>query len=167
MKIAPNISRTRHQAGITLIECMCYIMVFLILSSVAMGSFYLCWNHTEALLSASDDTSAALWAGERWRADVRAASGAINMETTTDGEMVKIPEGDKEIIYTFDSKRVARQAGAANLPVVLLPQVMSSDMEPDSRGGVTAWRWELQVKELRKEMHTKLMFTFEAVQKTP
>jgi Tfp pilus assembly protein PilE len=165
MKIHSN-TNSRHQAGITLIECMSYIVVFLILSSVALGSFYLCWDHSKALRSASDDISAALVAGERWRADVRAASGTINVETTASGEIVKIPEGEKEIVYTFDSKEVQRQVGAVSLPVMLLPRVISSEMKPDPRGGVTAWRWELQVAQRRKEMHTQLMFTFEAVQKT-
>lgn len=167
MKLHHDISRVRRQAGIMLIECISYIAAFLILSAVAMGSFYLCWDHSKALISASDDISAALRAGERWRADVRAASGTITVEPADHGQVVKIPEGEKEVIYTFDSKEVARQVGAATLPVPLLLRVMSSEMEPDSRGGVTAWRWELQLAERRKETHTKLMFTFEAVQKTP
>jgi len=150
-----------------LVECITYFAVFLILSATAMGSFYLCWDHSKALISASDDISAALTAGERWRADVRAASGTINIETTASGEVVKIPESEKEIVYTFDSRQVARQVGAANLPVLLLPRVISSDMELDSRGGVTAWRWELQVAQRRKETHLPLLFTFEAAQKTP
>jgi hypothetical protein len=167
MKLHYNTLRVRFQAGIMLIECISYFAVFLILSGVAMGCFYLCWDHSKALISASDDISAALRAGERWRADVRAASGTINIETTTNGEVVKIPEGEKEIVWTFDSKQIARQVGTASLPVLLLPRVMASDMELDSRDSVTAWRWELQVAQRRKEMHTQLMFTFEAVQKLP
>jgi hypothetical protein len=167
MRLHQNISRLPRRAGIMLIECISYVAVFLILSAVAMGSFYLCWDHSKALISASDDISAALVTGERWRADVRAASGTINIETTANGEVVKIPQGEKEITYTFDSKEVQRQVGAVNLPVLLLPRVISSDMKPDVRGGVTAWRWELQVAQRRKEMHTQLMFTFEAVQKMP
>src|SRR5580692_5032786 len=166
MKIHVNITRDRYQAGIMLIECISYVAVFLIVSAVAMGSFYLCWDHSKALRSASDDISAALIAGERWRADVRAASGAINVETTASGQVVKIPEGEKEVVYTFDSKEVQRQVGSASLPVMLLPRVISSEMKSDTRGGVTAWRWELQVAQRRKEIHTQLMFTFEAVQKT-
>ena len=150
-----------------LVECISYIAVFLILSGVAMGSFYLCWDHSKALISASDDISAALRAGERWRADVRTASGTITVETRANGEIVKIPEGEKEITYTFDSKKIERQVGMVSLPVMLLPRVISSEMQPDTRGGVTAWRWELQVAQRRKETHLPLLFTFEAVQKTP
>jgi hypothetical protein len=65
MKLHYNIPRVRRQAGIMLIECISYFVVFLILSAVAMSSFYLCWDHSKALISASDDISAALSAGER------------------------------------------------------------------------------------------------------
>ena len=167
MKICYDILCVRGRAGFTLIECISYFAVFLILSGIAMGSFYLSWDHSKALISASDDISAALLAGERWRMDVRAASGTINVETTTNGEVVKIPEGGNEIIYRFDSNKVQRQAGAANLPVLLLPRVVSSEVKPDTRGGIMAWRWELQVAQRRKETHLPLLFTFEAVQKTP
>ena len=37
-------------------------------------------------------------------------------------------------------------------------------MKPDTRGEVTAWRWELQIKSRRKETSMPLLFTFEAVQ---
>jgi Tfp pilus assembly protein PilE len=167
MKLRRDIFCFRRQAGIMLIECISYVAVFLILSAVALGSFYLCWDHSKALISASDDISAALRAGERWRTDVRAASGTITVETTTNDEVVKIPQEKSVITYTFDSKEVKRQVGTASLPVVLLPRVVSSEMLSDARNGITAWRWELQVAQRRKEMHTQLWFTFEAVQKIP
>jgi hypothetical protein len=167
MRLPQNISRSSRRAGIMLIECISYVAVFLILSAVAMGSFYLCWDHSKALISASDDISAALTTGERWRADVRAASGTITIEPTDHGQVVKIPIGGKEIVYLFNSNKVERQAGSVSLPVLLLPRVIASEMKPDPRNGVTAWRWELQVAQRRKEMHTQLLFTFEAVQKMP
>jgi len=150
-----------------LVECITYVAVFLILSAAAMGSFYLCWDHSKALISASDDISAALVAGERWRTDVRAATGTINVETTANGELVKIPQGEKEITYMFNSNKVERQVGSVSLPVMLLPRVIASEMKPDPRNGVTAWRWELQVAQRRKETHLPLLFTFEAAQKMP
>lgn len=150
-----------------LIECIVYFAVFLILSAIAMGSFYLCWNHSQALIWTSDDISAALHTGERWRADVRAASGTISVETTASGEVVKIPEGDHEIIYSFNAGQLQRQTGPASLPVLLLAKVKTSEMEPDVRNGVTAWKWELELVQRRREAHIPLLFTFEAVPKTP
>jgi Tfp pilus assembly protein PilE len=155
------------RAGMTLIECITFIAVFLILSSLAMGAFYMCWNHSQALIWATDDISAALNAGERWRADVRHATGTITVETTASGETMTIPEGQTEVVYHFASGQVRRQIGPATLAPLLLPRVIASDMKPDTRGSVTAWRWELQLAERRKETHLPLWFTFEAAQKTP
>ena len=39
-------------------------------------------------------------------------------------------------------------------------------MVMDTRGTVTAWRWELELKPRRKETHLPLRFTFEAAAKT-
>lgn len=158
---------TRSRAGITLIECMVYIAVFMILSGVAMGTFYLSWFHSKSLISATDDISAALTTGERWRADVRHATGAITVETTASGETMKIPEGETEIIYRFESGELRRQIGSANFNSFPFTKVISSEMKLDTRGNVTAWRWELELAQRRKETHLPLLFTFEAAQKTP
>ena len=167
MKLHPHISRAKGHAGIMLVECIVYIAVFLILSGVAMGTFYLCWDHSKALISATDDISSALHAGERWRADVREATGTITVETTASGEIMEIPEGETEVVYRFDSGQVQRQTGSASFNPFRLTKVMSSEMKTDVRGGVTAWCWELQLAQRRKETHLPLLFTFEAAQKTP
>jgi len=167
MKIRLNILRAKGEAGITLVECIVYIAVFLILSSVATGAFYLSWDHSKALISATDDINAALQAGERWRADVRAASGTIRVEKTPSGQVVSIPEGEKEIVYRFSSGDVRRRVGTGGFSALLLPRVVSSEMTLDRRGDVRAWRWELQVAQRRRETHLPLLFTFEAAQKTP
>lgn len=150
-----------------LVECITYIAVFLIMSSGAMVAFYLSWDHSKALISATDDITAALQAGERWRADVRASSGTIRIEKASDGQVVSIPEDGKEIVYRFSSGGVRRQVGTDGFSALLLPRVVSSEMTLDRRGDVRAWRWELQVAQRRKETHLPLLFTFEAAQKAP
>jgi hypothetical protein len=106
-----------------------------------------------------------LRAGERWRADVRGATGKISVETTASGEVVKIPEGEKEIFYRFNSGELRRQIGGVNF--LLLPKVKSSEMKMETRGDVTAWQWELELVQRRKETHLPLLFTFEAAQTKP
>jgi hypothetical protein len=167
MKIQHDIQRAKGEAGVTLVECICYIAVFLILSAGATEAFYLSWDHSKALISATDDITAALQAGERWRADVRAASGTIHIEKTPSGEVVTVPESGKEIVYRFSAGEVHRQAGSDGFSAMLLPWVVSSEMTLDRRGDVRAWRWELEVAQRRKETHIPLLFTFEAAQKTP
>ena len=166
MKCFCNITRVRSRAGIMLVECMVYLAVFLILAGVASGSFYVCWDGFRALISTTDDVSAALRAGERWRADVRDASGNITVETTSSGQVVKIPENGNEIIYSFDSKGLRRQMGPGGFSRLVLPKVKSSEMKCETRGAVRAWQWELELPERRKGPHLPMFFTFEAAQKT-
>jgi hypothetical protein len=167
MKICRNISRVRKQAGIMLVECITYMVVFLLLSGVATGAFYLSWDHSKALISATDDITAAMQAGERWRADVRAASGPIHVEKTPSGEVVTIPANGKDIVYRLNAGELRRQAGSDGFSAVLLPRVRASEMTMEKRGDVQAWRWELEVPQRRRETHFPLLFTFEAAQKTP
>jgi hypothetical protein len=167
MKLHANIPRVRRQAGVLLVECLVYLAVFGILLGIGTAAFYFCWDHSKALIYATDDVESALRAGERWRADVRAATGKISVESTATGEVVRIPEAEKEIIYHFDSGEMRRQVASEKFSQLLLPRVKTSQMKMDARGEVTAWRWELELTEHRKETHLPLLFTFEAVQTKP
>jgi hypothetical protein len=167
MKPARNISHIRRQTGVMLIECLVYIAVFGILIGGGTAVFYFCWDHTKAVMYATSDISAALRAGERWRADVRAATGNISIATTTTGELVRIPETKGEIIYRFESGEVRREIPAMHQSQLLLPKVKTSQMSLAPRGSVSAWHWELELKERRKETHLPLLFTFEAAQTKP
>jgi Tfp pilus assembly protein FimT len=167
MKLRCYIPSRRRQAGITLIECLIFIVVFAILLGIATGTFCICWDGSRALVATTTDVSDALRVGELWRADVRKATGSISVENNPTGEVVKIPEGKAETLYIFSSGELQRQAGSETLPRVILPKVKSSEMKSDMRNGVMAWRWELELPERRKTPHFPMLFTFEAAQKTP
>jgi Tfp pilus assembly protein FimT len=167
MKPPRNISNTHRAAGIMLIECLVYIAVFAVLTSIGMAVFYFCWDHTRAVIFATEDVSSALRAGERWRADVRGATGKITVETTAAGEVVRLPEPEKEIVYRFESGEVRREVSASKNSQVLLPKVKSSQMQAETRGPVSAWRWELELTPRRQETQLPLLFTFEAAQMKP
>lgn len=167
MKRPQNSPHRRRQAGILLVECLVYIAVFGILVGGGMAAFYFCWDHTRAVIFATDDISAALRAGEHWRADVRGATGEISSQTTATGEVVRIPESGQAIIYRFESGTVRREGPAANSSQLLLPKVKTSQMQPETRGAVNAWRWEVELTPRRKEARLPLRFTFEAVPATP
>lgn len=161
MKLPRHISRARRQAGILLTECLVYISVFAILFGIATTAFYFCWDHTRAIVYATQDIAVALHAGEQWRADVRSATGKISVETSATGEVVRIPETGKVISYRFEAGEVRREIASSSQ--VLLAKVKTSQVRSDARGSVNAWRWELQLNETRKETHLPLMFTFAAV----
>ena len=162
MKLPRNISRARRASGLFLIECLVYISVFAILLGGATTVFYFSWDHSNALIYATDDIASALRTGERWRADVRAATGKITVETTATGEVVRIPEGAKNVSYRFGSGEVRRQTSASGTPQLLLANVKTSQMQMDARGTITAWRWELELLQRRKGTLLPLLFTFEA-----
>jgi len=166
MKPRQNISR-RRRSGILLVECLVYIAVFAILLGGGMAAFYFCWDHSKGLLYATSDITAAMRAGERWRSDVRAATGKITAVTTPTGQVVRIPEAGKEVVYRFASGEMRREIPALHHSQLLLPKVKSSVILADPRGSVDAWRWELNLTERRKETHLPLGFTFEAVQPKP
>lgn len=166
MKVPPSISRARAQAGYLLLECIVYLLIFTTILGLGLATFYLCWDNSKALLYATDDIAAALRAGERWRADVRSATGKITVETTVEGERLRIPCGTSEILYRFNAGEVHRQIAASDFSELLLPTVKASQMLMDTRGPVSAWRWELELKSRRKETHLPLLFTFEAATRT-
>ncbi len=166
MKLLPSISRARAQSGVLLIECIVYIGLFAIVVGLGLATFYLCWDNSKALLYATDDIAAALRAGERWRADVRSATGKITVETTPQGELLRIPCETNVILYSYNAGEIRRQLASSNFSESLLPTVQASQMVMDKRGPVSAWRWELELKSRRKETHLPLRFTFEAAAKT-
>jgi hypothetical protein len=166
MKLPPSIARARVQAGYLLVECLIYLAVFAVILGLGMAAFYTCWDNSKALLYATDDIAAALRAGERWRADVRSATGKITVETTAAGELLRIPCGTNEVLYRFNAGEVHRQLASLDFSESLLPTVKASQMVRDTRGPVSAWRWELELKSRRKETRFPLLFTFEAAAKT-
>ena len=146
-----------------MMECLVYISVFAILLGGATTVFYFCWDHTQAVVYTTDEIASALHAGERWRADVRAATGKITIETSVTGEVVRIPEDARTVSYRFESGQVSRQISGPGTPQVLLAKAKTSEMKLDTRGAVSAWRWEVQLLPRRKEANLPLLFTFEAV----
>jgi Tfp pilus assembly protein FimT len=167
MKLRTNISAVRRRAGVSLIECLVYIAVFGILLGGATTAFYFCWDHTRATIFTADEIESALRVGETWRADVRAATGNISVATTADGEVVRIPEAGKEVIYRYADGELRREITAQNQSRLLLEKVKVSEVKAESREGVTAWRWELELTPRRKETTFPLRFTFAAAQLKP
>src|ERR1019366_9413701 len=113
MKPRLPITRVGARAGYLLIECLVYLSVIVVILGLALGAFYVCWDYSKALHYATDDITAALHAGERWRADIRSATGKIVVETTPDGERLRIPQGTNEPIYNFSAGEVRRQIASS------------------------------------------------------
>jgi hypothetical protein len=145
MKLLRHISKARRSAGILLTECLVYLAVFAILLGIGTAAFYFCWDHTRAVISTTNEIETALRAGERWRADVRAATGKITALVTAGGATATIPIGKKKIIYRLTAGELRREIPSQNLSWLMLAKVKSSEMKTELREGVTAWRWELEL----------------------
>ena len=165
MKLRSSICHTQARTGYLLIECLVYLSVLVVILGFGLGAFYVCWDYSKALYYATDDITAALHAGERWRADIRSATGKIAVETTPEGERLRIPHGTNELIYSFNAGEVRRQIASSDFLELLLPKVTVSQMVMETRGPVAAWRWELELTSRRKETRLPLLFTFEAAAK--
>ena len=165
MKI--TINNSRRTAGILLTECLVYIVVFAILTGIASTAFYLCWDQSKALVYATDDIGAALRAGEHWRADVRNVTGKISVESTANGEQVRLPQNGRTIVYRFEAGEVRREIFNAQHSDPVLANVKTSKMSTEMRDGVSTCRWELELATRRSETQLPLLFTFEAAQAKP
>ena len=150
-------------AGYMIIECLVYGMVLLILLGVGYAAFYRCVENSVRLRRNASDIANALHAGERWRADVRAASSSIRFERTGTGQMLRLTGVRGEVAYQFTTNAVLRRVGNGTW-TRMLNNVQSSAMETDQRPNVTAWRWELELEPSSKRpARVRPLFTFLAV----
>src|SRR3954463_10095989 len=106
MNVKVSNSKRRSLRGILLVECLVYLSVLVILLGIGTAVFYMMWDNATALRSRADEISAALRAGEAWRADVRDATGMIEARNTTNGVLLRIPRGKNEIVYRFAGNQV-------------------------------------------------------------
>ena len=152
-----------HRSGIMLIECLVYIAAFSVVVGLGFAAFYVCWDTSRALQAQADDITRALRAGERWRADIRAATGTILVRTAPDGQTVEIPHGTNSVAYRFTAGQISRKLAATGQWSILLPKVKASQMQADPRTRVTAWRWDVELMPARTKVRVPPLFTFEAV----
>ena len=153
-------SRPRER-GITLIDCLVYIALSVLLLGAAGIAFSRFLDNTKGLRRNADDITRALHVGEVWRMDIRAATGAIEAEL--EDQTIHIPTRTDQISYRFANAQVWRKAnrGAEWTPV--LSRVKNSQMESDNRTRVKAWRWEVELETVKKSARVHPLFTFIAV----
>jgi len=150
-------------SGFTLIECIAYFALFVVVLGFATKIFFDSWDDSKALRRNADDIVRVLHAGDQWRTDVRAATGPVQLTDADGAEQLRIPASAGEIVYTFSKGELHRQAGADAVDRVWLSNVKSSQMQSDLRQDVAAWRWELELKTVKKTARWRPLFTFETV----
>ncbi len=156
MKLQPSIR------GFSLIECMVYLSVFAAVSTLSVMAFLHCQRNSAALRRNADDVIRSLKAGERWRKDVRAATGAPRLATQDGCEELHLPGAGGEVVYFFKESAVWRKSRGT--PVRVLRGVKSSQMLRDPGAQVMSWRWEIELQGIQKEIRVRPLFTFQTVQ---
>ena len=164
MSIHPDARlRSRHAAGISLLECLVYIALLTVVMGIGyMALYHASVNHRNLSLNV-DDIASAVNVGELWRKDVRAATGLITSQSAAEGQQLRIPQKQGEVTYHFAAGELRRQQAAGAPWTVLLPRVETSSMTVDRRKHVTAWRWELTLKTTARQVRLRPVFSFEAV----
>ena len=145
-----------------MIEALVYIGVLFALLGVGYAALYRCIEHSVALRRNAHDIAAALHAGERWRADVRAADGKVRLERMGTDQLLRLPQGGTEVVYRFAEQSVFRRVGTGSWSR-MLTNVVASGMEADARQNVTAWRWELELEKRVRTSHLRPFFSFLSV----
>jgi prepilin-type N-terminal cleavage/methylation domain-containing protein len=157
------VPRLRFQRGLSLIECLVYIAILGVILSVGGMTLAKAWDQGRAVQRNADDILRAVHAGERWRADIRRATGPIRVSAESDGERVRIPTPAGDVIYRSTTNAVFVQAGPTAPELTLLTRVRNSHMTAEPHPTLTAWRWELELQPAQKKARLRPLFTFAAV----
>jgi hypothetical protein len=152
-----DLNRAERRRGIVLIDAMVYIAVVGVVLILAAAVFDKGMRESAGLQRNVSDIERALKAGERWRADVRAASGKIEL---SERQMI-IPKKVGKVVYEMGTNQVRRLEGEERVEV-FLAGVQNSKMIEERRGEVMGWRWELELERRRKEARVRPLFTFMA-----
>jgi hypothetical protein len=127
-----------------LIEAIVYLAVLFLIMGLATAAFFRTLDHTRQVRRVAADISRALATGERWRADVRAATAPLRLEVVGGVQALHIP-------------------AVAAAPQVVLGQVKAAAFYRDVRERLTAWRWEIELATSRPRVRVAPLFSFEAV----
>jgi hypothetical protein len=144
-------------------DCLIYMALLFLIVSMAYVVFYRGWDNSLNLRRGADQIAAALTAGERWREDVRTATGPLRAEVTNGEQILRLPHAKGEVDYRATRDAVLRRANVNADWREVLNRVKSSRMEPDPRQKVTAWRWDVELKTRQPKRKFQPVFTFEAV----
>jgi Tfp pilus assembly protein FimT len=158
-----EIRNSKSEGALSLIEVLVYVAILGVLISIGGRTLAKAWDQGRALQRNSGEILRAVHAGERWRADIRRATGPIRVSAEANGDRVCIPTARGEVIYRSTTNAVLVQAQPGAPELTLLANVKGSHMLADKRDLVTAWRWELELQPAQKKARLRPLFTFEAV----
>jgi len=102
--------------------------------------------------------------GERWRADIRKAVSPITVAVEGEAQLLRIPTaGGGEVDYHFHAGQLFRRGAVDQNWAKVLAGLRSTSFRTSDRGGVAAWRWELEVSSQVQNVRLRPLFSFQAV----
>ncbi len=141
-----------------MVEVLVFIALMAVILGLAYQAFWRCSDNSKRLQQNAADILAAVQAGERWREDIRLAR-----DIAADAEGVKIVQSGDAIEYRFSGQALWRCSAQSGRTIRLLSNVKASEMRPETRRQVSAWRWELELQSRKAPPYLRPLFTFEAV----
>lgn len=170
MKPGPKSQAACTQHAYLMTEALVYIGVVAVILSVGSVAMYRCIDNCIVLRRNANDIVRTVNAGERWRADVRAARTRARLEGAAGAQVLHLQGTSGVIDYRFAEGVVYRRAGTGKW-VSVLDRVKSCAFEPDPRQSVAVWRWELELeprlKGAMRPGRVRPLFTFLAVPRAP
>lgn len=158
MKIS---TRNRKQnSGVLLIECLAYIAGLAVVIGLSYAAYYRCVANSSGARRNATDIANVLHCGERWREDVRNATGNLTVTQANERQTVRIPRKSGAVIYVFENGEIKRSENGTKWNSIL-KNVKSSHVEKEDRKQVTAWRWEVELN-ARQDAKVRPLFTFQA-----
>jgi hypothetical protein len=147
----------------SLIECLVYMGILMLLVGLALAGFYRTLKQTSNLEKNAADIVRAVQAGERWREDIRLATGVPQWIGAGPTRELHIPQASGDVAFVFRDNAVWRRSAPAHAWEPLLAQVKDSKMIEDRRPRVIAWRWDVELQENQKVARVRPLFSFLAV----
>lgn len=156
-----------RQRGILLLECLIYVAVVMLVVGLAMTLLYRSLEANRNLDRNAQDIARALRVGERWREDVRRATGPIQLERVEDLDQVRIPQSGGAVFYTWTEGSLWRTDASGTNYLPVLNGVKSCQITRDQRAHLTAFRLEIELASAPKAARLRPLFSFGAVPQIP
>ena len=164
LRSQPSNIRARCCAA-TLIECLVYFGVMTTILAAASLAFYRSYDHMRSLRRNADDITRVLHIGELWRNDVRQAVRPPTLDATN--QTLHVEHRNGIVDYHFAKNQILRRTATDAPWTCVLTNLNGSQMNLETQRGVAAWRWEIELRPLRKPARVQPLFTFTAVAESP
>lgn len=144
----PTRPRTRANlignSGATLVEMLVFFSLLLVLMGIGFAAYDRVWFESRRLEQRADAVRGLVQFGERWREDVRSASGPPSVHA--DGRGMDIPVGTRVVTWRFEGKPAFLSRTVEGEPFQLAPwPLWGGTYSRIPRTNCTGWASDIQL----------------------